>query len=70
MTSFAISASVRRRWPALAGIAFAVLVTLGVGDLHHYRASRVVARALAEFCLLLGATLAVLILIVTVTGPA
>jgi hypothetical protein len=39
-------------------------------DLHHYRANRVVARSLAEFCLLLDASVAVLILIVTVIGPA
>jgi hypothetical protein len=39
-------------------------------DLHHFRANRVVARSLAEFCLLLDASLAVLIVIVTVTGPA
>jgi hypothetical protein len=34
-------------------------------DLHHYRANRVVARSLAEFCLLLDASLAVLIVVVT-----
>lgn len=39
-------------------------------DLHHYRADRVVARSLAEFCLLLDASLAVLIVAVTVIGPA
>jgi hypothetical protein len=39
-------------------------------DLHHYRTNRVVARSLAEFCLLLDAALAVLIVIVTVIGPA
>jgi hypothetical protein len=39
-------------------------------DLHHYRANRVVARSLAEFCLLLDASLAVLIVVLTVLGPA
>jgi hypothetical protein len=39
-------------------------------DLHHYRANRVVARSLAEFCLLLDASLAVLIVVVTVIGAA
>lgn len=39
-------------------------------DLHHYRTGRVVTRSLAEFCLLLDATLAVLIVIVTIIGPA
>lgn len=34
-------------------------------DLHHYRANRVVARSLAEFCLVLDALLAVLIVVVT-----
>jgi hypothetical protein len=38
-------------------------------DLHHFRTNRVVARSLAEFCLLLDATLAVLIVVVTVIGP-
>jgi hypothetical protein len=37
-------------------------------DLHHYRTNRVVARSLAEFCLLLDATLAVLIVVVTIVG--
>ncbi|MHA6622142.1 hypothetical protein [Pseudonocardia sp. DLS-67] len=32
MTSAAISGSARRRWPALAGIAFAVLVSLGAAS--------------------------------------
>ena len=39
-------------------------------DLHHHRTGRVVARSLAEFCLLLDASLAVLIVAVTVMGPA
>jgi hypothetical protein len=37
-------------------------------DLHHYRTDRVVVRSLAEFCLLLDATLAVLIVVVTIVG--
>jgi hypothetical protein len=37
-------------------------------DLYHYRTNRVVARSLAEFCLLLDATVAVLIVVVTVMG--
>jgi hypothetical protein len=37
-------------------------------DLHHYRTNRVVARSLAEFCLLLDASLAVLIVVVTIVG--
>jgi hypothetical protein len=37
-------------------------------DLHHYRTNRVVARSLAEFCLLLDAALAVLIIVVTIAG--
>jgi hypothetical protein len=37
-------------------------------DLHHYRTNRVVARSLAEFCLLLDSTLAVLIVVVTIVG--
>jgi hypothetical protein len=37
-------------------------------DLHHFRAHRVVARSLAEFCLLLDATLALLIVFVTVSS--
>jgi len=39
-------------------------------DLHHYRTNRVVARSLAEFCLLLDASVAVLIVVVTAIGPA
>jgi hypothetical protein len=39
-------------------------------DLHHYRTNRVVARSLAEFCLLLDASLAVLIVLVTIISPA
>jgi hypothetical protein len=39
-------------------------------DLHHHRTNRVVVRSLAEFCLLLDLSLAVLITIVTITGPA
>jgi hypothetical protein len=35
-------------------------------DLYHYRTNRVVARSLAEFCLLLDSTLAVVIVVVTV----
>jgi hypothetical protein len=35
-------------------------------DLYHYRANRVVARSLAEFCLLLDAALAMLIVLATV----
>ncbi|TWF79453.1 hypothetical protein FHX44_115386 [Pseudonocardia hierapolitana] len=38
-------------------------------DLHHYRADRVVSRSLAEFCLLLDASLAVLIVVMTVVSP-
>jgi hypothetical protein len=38
-------------------------------DLHHYRANRVVARSLAEFCLLLDASVAVLIVVMTVVSP-
>ena len=37
-------------------------------DLHHYRTDRVVARSLAEFCLLLDATLAVSIVALTIVG--
>lgn len=37
-------------------------------DLYHYRTNRVVARSLAEFCLLLDASLAVLIIVVTIAG--
>ena len=37
-------------------------------DLHHFRTNRVVARSLAEFCLLLDASLAVLIVVVTIAG--
>jgi hypothetical protein len=39
-------------------------------DLHHYRTNRVVARSLAEFCLLLDATIAVLIVVATIVSPA
>jgi hypothetical protein len=39
-----------------------------VWDLYHYRTNRVVARSLAEFCLLLDAALAVVIVFVTVMG--
>jgi hypothetical protein len=39
-------------------------------DLHHYRTNRVVIRSMAEFCLALDALLAVLIVVVTVIGPA
>lgn len=39
-------------------------------DLHHHRANRVVARSLAEFCLVLDASLAVLIVVVTIVSPA
>ena len=39
-------------------------------DLRHYRRDRVVARSLAEFCLVLDALLAVLIVLVTALGPA
>jgi hypothetical protein len=34
-------------------------------DLHHYRTRRVVARSLAEFCIVLDAALAVLIVVIT-----
>lgn len=37
-------------------------------DLHHYRADRVVARSMAEFCLALDALLAVLIVVATLTN--
>lgn len=37
-------------------------------DLYHYRTNRVVVRSLAEFCLLLDAAVAVLIVLVTVTA--
>lgn len=38
-------------------------------DAHHLRTRRVVARSLAEFCLLLDASLAVLIVVLTVVSP-
>lgn len=37
-------------------------------DLHHHRTNRVVARSLAEFCLALDASLAVVIVLVTALG--
>jgi hypothetical protein len=45
-------------------VAFGLLGHAG-WDLYHYKVNRVVARSLAEFCLLLDASLAVLILVVT-----
>ncbi|QYN37464.1 hypothetical protein K1T35_09585 [Pseudonocardia sp. DSM 110487] len=39
-------------------------------DLYHYRTNRVVTRSLAEFCLLLDASVAVLIVVMTLTGSA
>jgi hypothetical protein len=65
---------------AIAAVALLVDATLGsylvaagllghaAWDLHHFRTNRVVARSLAEFCLLLDATLAVLIVIMTAIG--
>ncbi|OLT03353.1 hypothetical protein BJF90_25855 [Pseudonocardia sp. CNS-004] len=44
------------------------LLTHSAWDLHHYRTNRVVARSLAEFCLLLDASLAVLIIVVTIAA--
>jgi hypothetical protein len=46
----------------------AALLGHSAWDLYHYRANRVVARSLAEFCLLLDAAVAVLIVVVTVVG--
>jgi hypothetical protein len=37
-------------------------------DVHHYRTNRVVIRSLAEFCLVLDATLAVVIVVTTVAS--
>ncbi|MGH3660286.1 MAG: hypothetical protein ACRDTQ_00300 [Micromonosporaceae bacterium] len=45
-------------------VALGLLVHAG-WDLHHHRTSRVVARSMAEFCLALDATLAVVIVVVT-----
>ncbi|MEV0150448.1 MULTISPECIES: hypothetical protein [unclassified Nonomuraea] len=49
------------------------LVALGLlghaaWDVHHYRANRVVARSLAEFCLVLDTALAVAIIVLTATA--
>jgi hypothetical protein len=48
-------------------VAAALLAHAG-WDLYHYRANRIVVRSLAEFCLLLDAAVAVLIVVVTVTS--